>query len=62
MSFPEMFAAVINWVNDTVWSAPFLIFVIVIGVYSVSYTHLDVYKRQAHGGCAIRKKGLTTLL
>lgn len=33
MSFPELFAAVINWVNNTIWSAPFLIFVIVIGVY-----------------------------
>ena len=33
MSFSELFAFVINWINDTLWSAPFLIFVIVIGAY-----------------------------
>ena len=42
------------------WGAVFAVFLCMCGLIPVSYTHLDVYKRQACGGVLILKNCCTT--
>ena len=40
------FAEIISAIDDFVWGPVMLILLVGTGVFPVSYTHLDVYKRQ----------------